>query len=88
MSTAKTEFIRARIEPDLKHKVEAILEKIGLNQTEAIRLFYSQIVLNEGLPFDVKIPNRETRKAIRDTEKGIGLTYYENTEEMFKDLGL
>lgn len=84
----KTESIRARIEPELKHKVEAILEKLGLNQTEAIRLFYNQIVINEGLPFEVKIPNRETAKAIRDTEKGIGLTHYENVEDMFKDLGI
>lgn len=88
MGTAKTEFIRARIEPDLKHKVESILEKIGLNQTEAIRLFYNQIVLNEGLPFEVKIPNRETEKAIRDAEKGIGLTHYETIDEMFEDLGM
>lgn len=66
----KTNTINARIEPHLKADAEAILKKLGLTSAEAIRLFYSQICLHEGLPFEVKIPNAETLAAIRDAEEG------------------
>ncbi len=66
----KTAFIRARIEPSLKEKVEQILDSLGLTQTEAIKLFYKQIEINQGLPFEVKLPNKETKKAIKDSLEG------------------
>ena len=48
-----------------------------------------QIILTESIPFEVKIPrlNTETKKAIEDTEKGIGLSKgYTDLEEMWQDL--
>ena len=64
---AKTEMIRARVEPDLKHDAEAVLEKLGMSPTEAITMFYRQVTLQRGLPFSVRIPNKETQRAIRET---------------------
>jgi DNA-damage-inducible protein J len=66
----KTAMINARIEPGLKKEVEEIFSEVGLNQTEAITLFYKQVKLNSGLPFKIKIPNRETLKAIDEARKG------------------
>jgi len=83
---AKTSFIRARMEPNLKLTVESILEQIGLNQTEAIRLFYKQILLCNGLPFKVEIPNANTRKAIRDSVVGKNQKRFSNVDELFDDL--
>lgn len=83
---SKTEVVRARIEPDVKHHAEAIFRQLGLNTTEAITLFYKQVSLCNGLPFDVRIPNAETLKTFKDTDKGIGLTRYDSMEEMFDDL--
>jgi len=84
MST-KTAFIRARTEPILKDKVDAILEQIGLNPTEAIRLFYSQIVLCNGLPFKVEIPNVKTRKAINGSIVGETQETFSTVDELFDD---
>lgn len=70
MSKAAT--INARIEPELKTRAEAILHKVGLSTAEAIRIFYSQICLQNGLPFDVKIPNKKTQNAIEQLESGKG----------------
>ncbi|MGH2574156.1 MAG: type II toxin-antitoxin system RelB/DinJ family antitoxin, partial [Ignavibacteria bacterium] len=42
---AKTAMIRARTEPKLKKEVESIFNKLGLNSTEAINLFYKQVRL-------------------------------------------
>ena len=84
---AKTETIRARVESKLKADAEAVLDKLGLTASEAIRLFYKQVALRKGLPFDVTIPNAATRRAMRDVEQGKGLTRYKDTDEMFGKLG-
>ncbi|MFT5606899.1 MAG: DNA-damage-inducible protein J [Parvicella sp.] len=54
----KTSVIHTRIDADLKAGAESILKQIGLSSSEAVRLFYRQIELNNGIPFDVKIPNK------------------------------
>lgn len=86
MATTKTGMIRARIDPDLKLKAETILGNLGLNASDAIRLFYTQITLLDGLPFPVKVPNARTGKAIRDADAGKNLTHYGSVDEMFEDL--
>lgn len=70
---ARTETIRARVEPELKSEAEAILKEVGLSSSEAMRLFLYQIVRQRGLPFEVKIPNAETIAAIEELEAGKGV---------------
>ena len=53
---AKTANMYARIEPDLKSQAEAILSALGISASNAITMFYKQIVLQNGLPFEVKLP--------------------------------
>jgi DNA-damage-inducible protein J len=84
----KTGMIRARIDPDLKTRAETILGRLGLNASDAIRLFYTQVTLSDGLPFDVRIPNAATRKAIRDARAGKNLKRYASAAEMFEKLGI
>ena len=79
----KTTVLHARIDPEVKSGAETILRKLGLNSTDAIRLFYSQILLRRGLPFPVAIPNARTRKAIKDSRAGKNLQYFDSEEEMF-----
>jgi DNA-damage-inducible protein J len=67
---AKAATVNTRIEPALKTKAEIILNKVGLSSAEAIRLFYTQICLRKGLPFDIKIPNKKTLKAMQDADTG------------------
>jgi DNA-damage-inducible protein J len=84
---AKTEAIQARIEPKLKAEAESILDDLGLDVSDAIRVFYRQVVLRRGLPFDVAIPNKATRRAMRDVQEKRGLTRYKDTAEMREKLG-
>ena len=81
---ARTETIRARVEPALKSEAEAILKKIGLSSSEAMRLFLYQVVQQRGLPFEVKIPNAETISAIEELETGKGIRV-NSVEELFDD---
>ncbi len=53
---AKTANLYARIEPELKEEAEAILAALGIPASNAITMFYRQIILQQGLPFEVKLP--------------------------------
>ena len=82
---AKTEMIRARMEPELKHEAEKIFSALGLSPTEAITLFYKQVTFHNGLPFTLKIPNEETLEAIRQARSGEGLTTYGSVDELMAE---
>lgn len=53
---AKTSNFYARIEPEVKEEAESILAALGISASNAINMFYKQIILNRGIPFEVKIP--------------------------------
>jgi len=83
----KTATARARINPVIKEKAENILHDLGLSVSGAFELFYRQVILNDGLPFDVKLPNSTTRKAISESRKGKGKKFA-NAKDLFEDLGI
>ena len=62
----KEATVNARIEPKLKADAEHILHAVGLSSAEAVRLFYKQICLHKGLPFEVSIPNAVTQQAMKE----------------------
>lgn len=53
---AKSANLYARIEPDVKEQAESILAALGISASNAITMFYKQIILQRGMPFDVKLP--------------------------------
>ena len=53
---ANTSAVYARIDTDLKDNAEAILAKLGISPSSAITMLYSQIILQKGMPFDLKLP--------------------------------
>ena len=54
---AKSANLYARIEPDVKERAESILMTLGVPASNAINMFYKQIILHNGLPFEVKLPS-------------------------------
>jgi DNA-damage-inducible protein J len=85
---AKTAMITTRVDPDLKADAEKVLSKLGISTTEAINLFLSQVRLRKGLPFDVKIPNKTTLKAMKDAEDGRNLSSYDSLDLFFKKMAI
>jgi DNA-damage-inducible protein J len=83
---AKTAMITTRVDPDLKADAEKVLNTLGISTTEAINLFLSQVRLRRGLPFDVKIPNKTTRKAMKDAEEDRNLSSYDSIDTFFKKM--
>ncbi len=82
----KTKSTTVRLDPDLKQDVEDIFADLGLSTSQAIVLFYKQVLLRRGLPFDVRIPNEATRRALADSRAGRNLTSFDSVNELFADL--
>ncbi len=83
---AKSEMIRARVEPGLKRDAEAVLDKLGMTPTEAITLFYKQVTLYRGLPFPVRIPNATTRKALQEARSGKNIESFDSVAAWAKEM--
>ncbi len=77
-----------RTDKKLKDKVGLILEELGLNHSTAINIYYHQIIANNGIPFDLKIPNKTTAKALEDSRKKQNAEKFNNPEDLFNDLGI
>lgn len=84
----KSVTARARMEPEVKIEAERILEECGLSASEAIGLFYRQVILHRGIPFPLQNFNRETRTVLRKSEQGLEVTRFDSAEELFEDLGI
>lgn len=93
----KSANLYARIEPDVKEKAESILAALGIPASNAINIFYKQIILQKGLPFEVKMPpakpvnintlsetefNEELEKGYADMQAG----RTKNAKEAFADI--
>ena len=86
--TAKDDRIQARIEPNLKHAAEAIFANLGLSSGEAIRMFYAQVTLRGGIPFDVTVPNAQTIKAMEESLKPKKLDRYASFSDLRGEVGV
>lgn len=72
--------VRARVDSDLKQEAEAIFKKLGLSTSQAIVMFLNMVKLNNGVPFEVKIPNKDTLKAMQEAKE------FKGEEITLKDL--
>ena len=99
----KSANLYARIEPDVKEKAESILSTLGISASSAINMFYKQIILQRGLPFEVKIPsarpvdistlsevefNEELEKGYADMQAGRTKNAKKAFADIRKDYGL
>ena len=84
----KTAMVRARVEPTLKNRAEHVFERLGLNATQAITIFYKQVELRDGLPFDVVVPTPTTKRAFSASEDGRDLVVCKDADDMFSKLGI
>ncbi len=100
---ANTTAIYARIDTNLKENAEGILSQLGISPSGAIQMLYSQIVLNRGLPFELRLPaskpvaigsmtreqiNAELEKGIQSLESSKSYTADEVDEILAKRYGI
>lgn len=77
--------INVRIDVQTKSKASKILDLLGMTPSEAINLFFKQIIYTQSIPFDVKLPNKETIQAMKELDSGKGVKF-NSAEELLKDL--
>ncbi len=81
--------ISTRIDADLKKAAVMVFQQLGITEGEAIRMFYAQVNLQQGLPFELSIPNRETIEAMNEGEiHAEALPTYERFSDIRKELGV
>ncbi len=85
---SKTVMVRARLEPELKDRAESVFHRLGLSATQAITMFYRQVELRDGIPFDVVVPTVTTKRTFESSEAGRDLVVCENADDMFRKLGI
>ena len=100
---ANTSAVYARIDTGLKDNAEGILAKLGITPSSAIQMLYSQIVLRNGMPFDLKLPtarptaignmtreelDAELAAGIESLKSGKALTANEFDAELAKEFGI
>lgn len=96
---ANTSPVYARIDSNLKNDAEEILSTLGISPSSAIQMFYRQIVICNGLPFNLRAPAKEPvnmdklsreeidaelEKARKSVERGDVYTL-EEVEEMLRE---
>ena len=81
-------MVRARVEPELKNQAESVFHRLGLNATQAITIFYRQVELRDGLPFDVVVPTMTTKRTFEASEAGRDLVVCKDADDMFRKLGI
>ena len=80
-----TSEIRSRIEPGLKQEAQDVLSRVGLNISDAIRLFLVKVVAAKGLPFEVReTPNPVTEAAILEARQT--RARYDTAKDLIDDL--
>jgi DNA-damage-inducible protein J len=72
MLMAADAVVRARIDRHVKEEAAHVLAQMGLSVSDAIRLLMVRIAREKALPFDIKVPNEETRAAMAELESGGG----------------
>ncbi len=66
--TASTSMLHVRVDDETKIQADETFKAMGLSMSEAIRLFLHQVVVDQALPFAVKVPNDKTRQAMKEAD--------------------
>jgi len=83
---SKNTNINIRTTEDIKKNAGIILTGLGLNMSSAVNLFLKQVINYRGIPFDLRLPNKETLHAMDDIENRHNLESADTVEEMFKKI--
>lgn len=82
---ATTTMIHVRIDERVKVKATKALAAMGLSMSDAVRVLLTRVAAEKTLPFDVRVPNPTSRKAIAELENGGGKAF-SNIDDLMADL--
>ncbi len=100
---ARTSNVFARVEPEIKEQAEYVLNQLGIPMSNAVGMFLRQVVIQRGIPFEMKLPaekplvlheltkeqfDAEIAKGMADVENGRVYSAEEVKEEMRRLYGI
>ena len=71
----------------MKKKAQEIFKQYGMGLSDAFNIFLSQSVMEQGIPFKIKIPNKKTAKVIEDAREGKNMTKI-SLDDLKKEIGV
>ena len=84
--------ITIRVDEKVKKEAEELFHEMGLNMSTAMNIFLKRCILEEGIPFELKVPNKKTLKAMQETDDilsgKIERKGYNSAKELFEDMGV
>lgn len=78
--TQVRETTSIKLDKTTKEKAKVIFEQLGVNMGEAINMFLTQVVLNKGIPFNIKLPNEETAQTLKEIIEGKNIEKFDIKE--------
>lgn len=84
--SSKTTTIQIRVDEELKKNAAAILGRMHISMSQAIKMFLGQVVNQEKMPLELFVPNEETKRIMDEVDAGIGLHEVDTVEELFEEL--
>jgi DNA-damage-inducible protein J len=81
-------YVRARVDEQLKDEASAILATMGLTLSDFIRIGLTKVVSEQGLPFEMKVPNGLTAETLAKSERDEDIYHANDAEDLFNQLGI
>ena len=82
-----TTMVHIRLDERLKDRAAKSLAAMGLSVSDAVRILLVRVAAEKALPFEVKVPNATTQKAMRAADRGKGKRF-KSPRALFRDLGI
>lgn len=82
-----TTMVHVRIDERVKEKAAKTLAAMGMSVSDAVRIMLVRVAAEKALPFEVKVPNAKTVKAMQAVDRGEGKKF-SSAHELFEDLGI
>lgn len=85
---AATAMIHVRVDEEIKAQAAETLASMGLTLSDAVRVFLKRVVVEQAMPFEVRVPNAETRAAMAEADEIVRTrrARFANAQELFDDL--
>jgi DNA-damage-inducible protein J len=84
---SSTAMVHVRVDQKVKEKATATLAEMGLSLSDAIRMMLVRVAAEKALPFEVRVPNAATVKAMQSADRREGKRF-RSAEALFEDLGI
>ena len=78
-------IVNARINAKTKRDAVKVLESLGVSTSDSINIFFKMLILHQGFPFDLRIPNKTTLATMAETNS---VVEFESAEKLFEDLDI